>query len=296
MRITQRERRNTMSTSIEPVEPVTVTVMDRIREAFSEDDLRDSCERHESDFAEVYGLETVAVLQREPANAYYFKDNGANTLAVAHLDTVVDHIERQCNFVDCEDGTVVFSGALDDRLGANIILDWLPKLGIKHDWLLTLGEEWGASTAYYFEPPKEYLHMIEFDRGGTDVVMYEYEDKETADLVRDAGAKVGVGSFTDICYLDHLEVKGFNWGVGYQEYHGPRGHAFLEDTFSMLRKYLTFYAMVEDEYLPHEKPRHQPFRKSWSKGPKPEKHWWDDDLGIGPDEIPPGEYVEFSGL
>ena len=128
----------------------------------------------------------------------------------------------------------------------------LPMLGLTFDWLLTTGEESGLSTAAFFDAPKEYRWIIEFDRGGTDVVMYHYEDPECVHRVRACGAKVGRGSFSDISYLDHLGVKAFNWGVGYRDYHGPRAHAYLEDTFEMVDKFLTFHAAFGDVTMPHD--------------------------------------------
>jgi hypothetical protein len=184
---------------------------------------------------------------------------------VAHLDTVGS--ERACRFVVTEGaGTVVFSQALDDRLGAYIILEMLPKLGLDYDILLTVGEESGQSTAAYFDPPrgKDYDWMIEFDRGGTDVVMYQYDDAEVRQLVKDSGARVGDGSFSDISYLGHLEIKGFNWGVGYQDYHGPRAHAFLDDTFTMVAKYLTFAEQNDGVFMPHYATEGEDAPYSWA--------------------------------
>lgn len=183
---------------------------------------------------------------------YFFKDNGSSVLAVAHLDTVGPASTRAAHFTDTESGPVVFSRALDDRLGTYIILDLLPNLGIQYDILLTVGEETGGSTAQFFEAKKQYDWMIEFDRGGTDVVMYQYENREVKELVQASGAVVGDGIFSDICYLDHLDIKGFNWGVGYRDYHGPRAHAYLEDTISMVGQYMTFHEQNEGVYMPHE--------------------------------------------
>jgi hypothetical protein len=206
----------------------------------------------EADFAAAFDLEDFPVFQSPPDNHYYFRDNGSSVLAVAHLDTVGRPHTRQCNFIDTESGTVVYSRGLDDRLGAYIILDLLPKLGITYDLLLTVGEECGQSTARFFDPPKEYDWIIEFDRGGTDVVMYQYDDEATRDLVRASGARVDEGIFTDICYLEHLNVKAFNWGVGYQDYHSARSHAYLDDTFAMVGRYLLFHAANAGTRLPHD--------------------------------------------
>ncbi|NUS02009.1 MAG: hypothetical protein HOV97_05530 [Nonomuraea sp.] len=228
--------------------------VERVAQAFDRDALRRICEMSEADFAAEFTMTTTEVAQEAPANFYHFRDNGSNVLAVAHLDTVGLAHQRTAHFVQTEGGEVIFSRALDDRLGAYVILHLLPALGITHDFLLTVGEESGESTAAFFMPPegKDYEWMIEFDRGGTDVVMYQYEDQETIDLVRDAGARVGNGSFSDICYLEHLEVKGFNWGVGYRDYHGPRAHAFLDDTFTMVARYLAFHEENAGTYLPHD--------------------------------------------
>ncbi len=224
----------------------------RVRRHFDFDELKRVCEMRETDFPEAYDLTTYEVKQTEPDNWFAFKDNGSDILAVAHLDTVVDHDRRFANLMDTAAGPVVYSGALDDRLGAYTILELLPKLGLQFDILLTVGEEKGKSTAAYFDTDKEYNWMIEFDRGGTDVVMYQYDDKELRDLVRASGATPQTGIFSDISYMDDLEIKGMNWGVGYRDYHGPRSHAFLNDYWEMIGYFLKFHEVNKDVYLPHD--------------------------------------------
>lgn len=253
-------------------------LLDMIQHAFDPDALRAICELPESEFAGIFGMETFVVDRDGPDDFYHFRDNGSSILAVAHLDTVAMPDERACHIVDTEAGPVVLSRALDDRLGAYVLLDLLPSLGITHDLLLTVGEESGRSTAEFFVPPKDYNWMIEFDRGGTDVVMYQYDDDDTADLVIEAGARVGDGIFSDICYLEHLGVKGFNWGVGYQDYHGPRSHAFLSDTFDMVARYLRFHASNAGAWLPHED---RPWTESHYRRHDADEHaWWLDSAGF----------------
>ena len=224
----------------------------KARAAFSRDDLARICTMPEREFASAFGMQTVMVDQAAPDNFYHFRDNGSRVLAVAHLDTVAPAGQRAAHFVGSEAGPVVFSRALDDRLGAYIILDLLPALGITCDWLLTTGEETGQSTAAFFEPPKDYDWIIQFDRGGTDVVMYQYDDEDTRQAVKEAGARVGEGIFSDICYLEHLEVKGFNWGTGYRDYHSIRSHAFLNDTFAMVGRFLRFHELNAGITMPHD--------------------------------------------
>lgn len=223
----------------------------RVAEAFDPDALARICVMDEEDFAAAFDLATYAT--PTPLGGFYAHgDRGADVLAVAHLDTVAVRSTRRARFTDSQAGPVVFSRALDDRLGAYVILDLLPKLGITTDILLTVGEERGESTAQHYEPDREYDWMIEFDRGGTDVVMYQYEDQYLSLLVEAAGARVGDGSFSDIAFMEHLGCKGFNWGVGYREYHTARAHAFLNDTFEMVGQFLTFHEQNEGIYLPHE--------------------------------------------
>lgn len=222
------------------------------RDVFDQQKLADICAIHEDEFWSAYDLDRYAVAQPAPNDFYYFRDNGADVLAVAHLDTVGRHATRAANFVETEAGLVVYSRALDDRLGTYVILEMLPALGIETDILLTVGEESGRSTASAFTTDRRYDHIIEFDRGGTDVVMYDFEDEDLRSRVKAAGGKVGVGIFSDICYLEHLGSKAINWGVGYQDYHSSRSHAFLEDTFDLVDQYTDFYAQNLGIHLPHD--------------------------------------------
>jgi hypothetical protein len=240
------------------------TATRKVRRAYSQNALARICTLPETEFGRAFGMQTVQTEQKyrsyrskyyaEPAEDYYhFRDNGSRVLAVAHLDTVMPGNRRTPHFSKTVNGPLIRSGALDDRLGAYVILDLLPKLGVTCDWLLTVGEESGASTAGHFTPGKEYDHVIEFDRGGTDVVMYQYEDRASRAAVEAAGAVMGHGSFSDIASLEQLGVKAFNWGVGYGgNYHSEAGYAYLNDTFGMVAKYLRFSEQNAGITMPHD--------------------------------------------
>ena len=119
--------------------------------------------------------------------------------------------------------------------------------------------------------------VIEFDRTGTDVVMYQYEDDASMQAVEAAGAKMGLGSFSDIAYLEHLGVKAFNWGVGYRgNYHSESGYAYLNDTFAMAAKYLRFHEQNAGTRMPHEARRPSSGSSYGSYGLH-DKHYDDDD-------------------
>lgn len=245
------------------------TLARQARRAYDQDTLRDICTLPERDFGDAYGMQTVQVEsycgyrdyrkmlplhRKSPEDYYHYRDNGASVLAVAHLDTVVPAKGRTPSFHDTSRGPLINSGALDDRLGAYVILDMLPRLGVACDWLLTVGEESGASTAGHFTHGKDYDWIIEFDRSGTDVVMYQYEDEPCTRAVEACGATMGQGSFSDIAFLEQVGVKAFNWGVGYRgNYHSEAGYAFLNDTFAMVGKYLRFHGQNAGTAMPHEK-------------------------------------------
>ena len=152
-----------------------------------------------------------------PDGKYIYRDNGANILAVAHLD-VVCFAPRHFGSPKGK-ANKIYSAQLDDRLGAYVILDVLPTMGVKVDTLLTTGEESCRSTGAYFQTDKPYNWMVEFDRAGQDVVLYDYWTLELKTLLKSLGNKVGVGSYSDIAAMEHLGIAGFNWGIGYYDHH-----------------------------------------------------------------------------
>lgn len=181
-----------------------------------------------------------------PDGPYIFIDNGADILAVAHLDTVLDPL------MFIEQHGFVTSPVLDDRLGVHIILDVLPKLGLKYDVLLTTGEEKCNSTARHFTPPRQYKWMFEFDRHGPDVVLYQYENGETMDAVESVGAHIGVGTYTDLVDLDHLKCVGFNWGCAYDLEHTYSCFVDLEACEYMIGLFIEFYKEYRNTKFKHE--------------------------------------------
>src|SRR5215469_11790126 len=109
-----------------------------IRRAYNQDDLARILTMPEGEFGAAFSMETVSVpppsvsyyRDAGPSDYYHFRDNGSSVLAVAHLDTVVRPKNRIPRFSNTERGPMVTSGALDDRLGAYVILCLLPRLGI----------------------------------------------------------------------------------------------------------------------------------------------------------------------
>ena len=144
------------------------------------------------------------------------------------------------------DGPVV-----DDRLGCALALGctaWA-------DILFTDCEEIGQSTAGYFQAPRAYNWIIGFDRRGTDVVTYDYKDK---DWLSALGGEftVGHGSFSDIGYLENLATACVNMGVGYYNEHTINAHWKPKDTeeqFARLYKFWSIYGDTAFNHIPPKK-------------------------------------------
>ena len=190
-------------------------------------------------------------VQPEKNGPYYFKDNGSNVLAVAHLDSVCT--VKYGHYMNHPAGGVFFSPTLDDRLGVYTILHLLPAMGIKCDWLLTTGEEKGLSSAEHFKTDKKYNWMFSFDRGGDDVVLYRYDTKKLCDLLRKYEFTPAIGMNSDINYMGHLGISGMNFGVGYYKYHDIDAYAKItEDYIPQVTKFCKFYYDQRNHAMPWE--------------------------------------------
>lgn len=212
-------------------------------------------------------FEALGDVQQTKHGPLIYQDNGANILAVGHLDFV-----KYAKPTISKD--LVRCPQLDDRLGVWVILDILKEAGLKFDVLLTDSEEVGQSTAQYFESPKKYNWMFEFDRMGTDVVMYDFHTQELALNLEDHGFDVGYGSFTDICYLEQLGVAGFNFGVGYHNQHTDRCYADLNQTYENVVKFCHFYETNKDIEFPFD-PNYAPPKSRSNSGSSVVDSWAD---------------------
>lgn len=203
-----------------------------------------------------------------PDGMYIYRDNPkAKILGVAHLDSVLDlqHFYK----LELGKDTLIFNAQLDDRLGAYILLDVLPKMGIQFDLLLTEGEETGRSTAAYFETSKQYNWMFSFDRHGDTTVMYQYDNKALRADLQSVKLKPDRGSFSDICFLDHLGIRGINVGTGYEDEHSNMCYANIGVTVSQIKKFHHFYELFKDkkyEYVQSvSTSKYDAYPVSWSK-------------------------------
>ena len=173
---------------------------------------------------------------KTPNGPLFFRDNGARVLGVAHLDVVMKSKPRRYDdYIMCPQ--------LDDRLGVWILLDVLPKMNIQVDVLLTTGEESCRSTGEFFTPIKDYNWVVEFDRAGSDVVFYQYEDFAPSWK----GWKIGDGSFSDISVMDHLGVMCANVGIGYHAQHTKNCWADLRETAAQVKHFAEFYGQNKNK-------------------------------------------------
>jgi hypothetical protein len=174
-------------------------------------------------------------------------DNGGNTLAAAHLDTV-DSVKPKW-----KGKYRIQTPDLDDRLGVWVLLDLLPSLGVTgYDVLLCDSEEIGCSTAQFFPATDQYNWLFEFDRAGTDVVTYQYSDDHWDSTLASVGFDVKAGAFSDIAYLEHLGRKAVNVGVGYHRQHTRKCNADLRFTVANAMRFAEFYHKNKDYVFEHE--------------------------------------------
>ena len=217
-----------------------------------------------ADISQFHSMAGVNFKKVRPVNNenefYYFQDNGADILFIAHLDTVAREIQRvkinEPNLV--ESINRVYCRQADNRLGVYAGLHHIPAiferngLPFKYDILLTINEEKGQSTGQHFVPPqnKQYKWMFSFDRRGTGVVMYQYENDKIIKGLSKYGLTIENGTYSDIAHLEHLGCVGFNLGCGVHNGHFPGAYFDLGEYHRQLRKFVMFYGAYAHKPLP----------------------------------------------
>ena len=194
-----------------------------------------------------YGMGVVTETKHGPL---IYKDNNSQILAIAHLDSV--QTTKHFHHITIDEKDYVLNAQLDDRLGAYVISNLLPTYGVKCDLLFTYGEETGHSTAQFFKTNKKYKWMFQFDRHGDDIAYYMYGDNFLRDRLKRAGFnRLSNGSFTDICYLEHLGCKGFNVACGYNSEHTVWAIANIQQLKEQTVKFLYFYSKFKNLDFTH---------------------------------------------
>jgi len=203
-------------------------------------------------------------------NPYHFEaspfEEDAKILAVAHCDTVQPLPKKKNVMLE---RNRLWSPCLDDRLGVYICKDWLWKNNINADILLTNDEEIGASTAQHFKHADKYNWIVEFDRGGSDAVTYGMESEKFVDALEDCGFILGVGSFSDLCFLDTGKCA-VNIGVGYYDAHSKYSYCTLPELECNLVKFKDLYATYAEDVFNRE------YKQSRSRSQSFYSHNWCD--------------------
>jgi succinate dehydrogenase flavin-adding protein (antitoxin of CptAB toxin-antitoxin module) len=180
-----------------------------------------------------------------------YKDTGAPILVVAHVDTVFGKSQFP-KVVNLSKDTLIFSPHCDDRVGVFVVLEMLKDIHV--DILLTTGEEQANSSAQYAHNviTHDYNWIVEFDRLGSDVVMYEYEDCTDLESDLEKHFKIGVGSYSDICELEFLETGCFNVGVGYYNQHTEQCFVSLSTLTRQIQVFKHFYKKFQSKKYHYE--------------------------------------------
>ena len=198
-----------------------------------------------------------------PTRHLIYQDNGADILAVGHIDTVDNHRSTQTQVgLEAHNKTMDLAKyyqtgpQLDDRLGVWALLSVLPEF-MNYDILLTDNEEIGQSTAGSFEPPsgKAYHWIFELDRRKDGCVLYQYGSKKWNKELNRAGFRIDRGSFSDIGYLDHLGVQAVNVGVGYDHEHTLACDWDINMMREQLKKLVNFYERNKDKRYAYNRRR-----------------------------------------
>ena len=179
---------------------------------------------------------------------YYYQDNNSKVLAVAHADTVLESPHYFRGIVDNED--CIISAKLDDRLGIYAI-ETLNKQGFKMDVLLTDDEEIMQSTITEFEPPKKYNWIVQFDRRGTGIVQYQYDDNEEFNKALKKVFKIHTGSASDISKISNWKTQAFNIGIAYHDEHKPFSYCIVSDFIDQMNRFKKFYLANKDKHYSH---------------------------------------------
>lgn len=196
----------------------------------------------------------------------FFRNNGGNVLMIAHLDSTMpaSHFGTDYGRGDREGHHLIWSPTVDDRLGAFVLVELLPKL-IKQaglppiDILLTDDEECGRSTASFFDRTladnRQYNWMGQFDRMKMDVVHYQYTSPDWLGVLRGKFPHVEWGMLSDICKLERLGCSGANFGCAYYDYTSFRAWADLDELAMMVTLWMEFYREQHEKYFKHEERR-----------------------------------------
>jgi hypothetical protein len=184
------------------------------------------------------------------------QDNSGSILFVGHLDTVL------WGKPEWGERSVESCPQLDDRLGVAMILERIPDIVTEpYDVLLCDLEEQCDSTARYFDLGGRYRWVVEFDRAGSDAVLYQYTGGELQRSLVDCGIDVSRGSYSDIAELDRLGCECVNFGCGYHGQHTANCYASYAEIESQLAKFANWYAFYGNESFPYVKPEPKKLRR-----------------------------------
>ena len=186
----------------------------------------------------------------DKAKRRVFIDNNADILLVCHLDTICSPRVKE------KDG-VLYGAGFDDRIGL-YAAEKLIEMGMNADILACDLEESANSTAQWHDC-KEYNWIVELDRAGDDVVTYDLSCLDLDDKISKYW-KIGIGAFSDICYLD-TDSACFNLGIGYKYAHSEKSECDMKILQKQLDKLMLFYHENKDisykqEYENQWKTRH----------------------------------------
>ena len=193
-------------------------------------------------------------VEENQVRKYKLDQRGGQIIGVAHCD----YVERAWSAPVwlTKDGVRmnwIRAGQVDDRVGVWLLLDVLPNIeGMPiFDVLLTDDEESGRSTAQNVRQAMRYHWSFQFDRHGTDFVTYDLASKKFVNKFKEmTGIPLGIGSFSDICYLPESCNSRVNIGTAYYDEHNPDAYVNLDECARQVERFVQFASACADTEFP----------------------------------------------
>jgi hypothetical protein len=101
---------------------------------------------------------------------------------------------------------------------------------------------------------------------------YEYNNPQWVQAIKESEFKIGVGTFSDISYLERLGCSFFNIGTGLIQGHSEYAHIIIDDLIYNVEKFINFYNKYKDTKFPYSVPEYETpkYDLSWFL---PKEYW-----------------------
>lgn len=176
-------------------------------------------------------------------------DNNADILGVAYIG---EEYPEEVFFSKNKKVGQVWSPVLRQRLGAHILINELPALGVEADILIVSDNSLGSSNADVFFGATEYNWMFSFDLPKTGVALYEYENDHLVAELQSRGFVVRDDpEYAAIEDLWFMGVAGFNFGNGILG-EGKFANLLIRLAEKQMHRFVRFYRALAGQMFEYD--------------------------------------------